>query len=300
MFAIDGVTLPSNASKARSGTRADFAKQADKQQADKLERAAQAMLARHRENDSLPVEADLSVKNAQRVARLNKQANQLRHWLTHHPEDRKGAKGSILKSNRTDNDSAKMATSNGLIQGCTRVAAVDEQYQIIVDAQANGTGSEQALLVPVVKALAPELRDYSLITADAGYHSNENAQKLAGMNVAALIADTGMRGHHERFKDQQVHKQKPHPLHDKGRKTKQAKAVKRYRPTNLRYDANAGACICPVGKTLYQNGSNCRHNAFIAVKFQGTKRDCVPCAQQRQMSAHSRQQADPTGLLLPR
>ena len=30
MFAIDGVKLPANASKAKSGTRADFAKQADK------------------------------------------------------------------------------------------------------------------------------------------------------------------------------------------------------------------------------------------------------------------------------
>jgi hypothetical protein len=74
-------------------------------------------------------------------------------------------------------------------------------------------------------------------------------QKLAGINVAALIADTGMRSRDERFKDPQVHKHKSHPLHDKGRKTKQAKAVKRYRPTDFRYDANAGTCICPAGKT---------------------------------------------------
>jgi transposase len=39
MFAIDGVKLPSNASKHRSGTRTDFARQADK-----LEAAAAAML----------------------------------------------------------------------------------------------------------------------------------------------------------------------------------------------------------------------------------------------------------------
>lgn len=42
MFAIDGVKLPSNASKTKSGTRADFARQAAK-----MEAAAQAMLARH-------------------------------------------------------------------------------------------------------------------------------------------------------------------------------------------------------------------------------------------------------------
>ncbi|MFZ5484944.1 MAG: transposase, partial [Pseudomonadota bacterium] len=40
MFAIDGVKLPSNASKAKSGTRADFLRQAAK-----MEQAAEKMLA---------------------------------------------------------------------------------------------------------------------------------------------------------------------------------------------------------------------------------------------------------------
>lgn len=112
MFAIDGVKLPSNASKARSGTRADFIRQADK-----MEAAAKQMLARHRENDALPVEPDLAAKETQRITRLQTDAAQLRDWLAVHPEDRKGSKGSIRKSNRTDNDSAKMATSKGVIQG---------------------------------------------------------------------------------------------------------------------------------------------------------------------------------------
>ena len=58
------------------------------------------------------------------------------------------------KSNRTDHESAKMATDKGVIQGYTGVAAVDAKHQIIVDAQAHGTGSEQELLLPVVAALA--------------------------------------------------------------------------------------------------------------------------------------------------
>ena len=49
MFAIDGVKLPSNASKHRSGTRADFERHAAK-----LE-AATTMLQRHREADARPV-----------------------------------------------------------------------------------------------------------------------------------------------------------------------------------------------------------------------------------------------------
>src|SRR3989304_6572759 len=65
MFAIDGVKLPSNASKAKSGTRAEF-----RERATKLEAAAQAMLARHRENDALPIEPDLAYKAARHIKRL--------------------------------------------------------------------------------------------------------------------------------------------------------------------------------------------------------------------------------------
>ena len=108
MFAIDGVKLPSSASKQRSGTRTDFARQATK-----LEAAATTMLARHRANDALPVEPALAAKAVQRVERLERDAAQLRDWLATHPDDRRGAKGAIRKSNRTDNESAEMATGQG-------------------------------------------------------------------------------------------------------------------------------------------------------------------------------------------
>lgn len=148
MFAIDGVKLSSNASKAKSGTRADFERHAGK-----LEAAAKIMIERHREEDQHGNEPNLHAKEIQRIARLQNDAAQIREWLIAHPEDRKGSKGTIRKSNRTDNDSAKMATSKGVIQGYTGVAAVDAKHQIIVEAQAHGTGSEQELLVPVVKAI---------------------------------------------------------------------------------------------------------------------------------------------------
>ena len=188
MFAIDGVKLPSNASKAKSGTRADFERQATK-----LEAAAKTMLARHRAEDAKPLEPDLAVKEAKRIERLARDAAQIRGWLAVHPEERRGVKGSIRKSNRTDNESAKMATGKGVIQGYTGVAAVDGKHQIIVEAQAHGTGSEQELLVPVVVAMKDVLAENSLITADAGYHSEENLKQLAAMQVEALIADNGMR-----------------------------------------------------------------------------------------------------------
>lgn len=274
MFAIDGVKLPSNASKAKSGKRADFQRQAER-----FERAAQAMLARHRQNDTHPVEAGLDEKAARRVERLQRGAAELRTWLQKNPDDRKGSRGSIRKSNRTDPESAKMATSKGVIQGYTGVAAVDSRHQIIVEAQAHGTGSEQDLLLPVTNATEAHRTDQTLITADAGYHSKANIEALAAQGTPALIADNGMRKRDERFKGQAWYKALPDPLYDKAHPRKGAR---HFRPQDFDYDDEAGICICPAGRKLYQNGSHCIHNGYIAVKFQGAQRDCLPCALRNQ------------------
>lgn len=271
MFAIDGVKLPSNASKARSGTRADF-----EHQAAKLEDAAQTMLARHREQDEKGLEPDLQTKAVQRVERLQRDAAQLRRWLTDHPKDRQGRQGAIRKSNRTDNDSAKMATSKGVIQGYTGVAAVDAKHQIIVDAQAHGTGSEQELLIPVVKAMQAVLAPNTLITADAGYHSEANLKTLYEMKANALIADNRMRSRDERFAKQAKYKTLPDPLYDKHGQPKQ---MAHYQPKDFDYDPEAKTCFCPAGKKLYGHGSGCTISGYAAVRFQGAQRDCVPCTQ---------------------
>ncbi len=58
-----------------------------------------------------------------------------------------------------------MATSKGVLHGYTGVAAVDSAHQIIVEAQAHGTGAEQELLVSVVMAVG------TLRTADTTWRS---------------------------------------------------------------------------------------------------------------------------------
>ena len=155
------------------------------------------------------------------------------------------------------------------------MAAVDARHQIIVEAQAHGTGSEQALLIPVVAAMKEVLAHDTLITADAGYHSEVNLKKLASLKVDALIADNTMRSRDERFADQGKYKALPDPIHDKGGKPKKAA---RYQPGDFDYNPQAGTCFCPAGKQLYGNGSGCTINGYAAVKFQGAQRDCLPCA----------------------
>ena len=270
-FAIDGVKLPSNASKAKSGTRSEF-----EQQADKLEREVKKMLKQHRDNDRREVQPDIVAKGQARIAAMKQQAAELRTWLNANPAERTGAKGSIRKSNRTDNESAKMATSKGVIQGYTGVAAVDDKHQIIVEAQAHGTGSEQALLMPVVNAMRDQLTTTSLITADAGYHSEANLKALAEQHIDALIPDNGMRQRDARFADQAKYKAQPDPLWDK---TQIEKPAALYQPADFDYDPVKQTCYCPAGQKLYRNGSNCVIRGFAAIKFQGSKTICVPCTQ---------------------
>lgn len=186
-------------------------------------------------------------------------------------------KGAIRKSNRTDNASAKMATGKGVIQGYTGVAAVDDTHQIIVEAQAHGTGSEQELLLPVVTAMQAMLSAGSLITADAGYHSEANLQQLAALSIEALIADNEMRRRDERFATQDRHKDAPDPLHDKSDPDADP-TPSVYQASDFTYDADARTCVCPAGKSLNRAGRDRINRDNVWERFQGRKRDCLACA----------------------
>ncbi len=266
--------LPNNASKHRSGTRAEFERPAAKCEAAAQAMAAQAMLARHRAEDARPVEPDVAAKDTVRRERLERDAAELRTWLAAHPEDRRGPFGGVRKSNRTDADSAKMATGKGVLQGYTGVAAVDSAHQIIVDAQAHGTGAEQELLLPVVTALQPWLAPTSVATADAGYHSEANLQALAEHGIEALIADGDLRRRDERFATQDQHHAAPDPLHDKAAPSE---APRVFQPSDFTYDADARTCVCPAGQALHRAGRDVVTRGYVADHFRGAKRDCSPC-----------------------
>jgi len=138
----------------------------------------------------------------------------------------------------------------------------DAKHQIIVEAQAYGTGSEQELLIPFVTVMKNVMASDTLITADAGYHSETNLKELAVLNIDALIADNNMRSRDERFAEQGKYKALPDPIHDKGDKSKKAA---RYQPKYFDYDSQAGTGICLAGKQLYGDGSECTINGYAAV-----------------------------------
>ncbi len=145
MFAVDGCKLPSNASKEWSGTKADLEKKRKK-----MEKAIRQILKRHREVDDKEAERGVIEQEEQYVETLRGKVRKIKAWLRDN-EDKPGKSGKPVKSNITDNDSAKMKTSHGVIQGYDVVAVVDGKHQVIVNAEAFGAAQEHDLLMPMIE-----------------------------------------------------------------------------------------------------------------------------------------------------
>jgi transposase len=270
MFAIDGVKLPANASKERSGTHAELAHRAAR-----LDKAAAKIVALHQAQDehgSPPLDAQRQA----RIDELRREARKTREFIATSPK-RVGRKGMELKTNLTDPDSAKMATSKGVIQGYAAQAAVDSAHQVIVAADITGSGSEQAMLLPMVEQ-ATLRQAHTLITADAGYFSDDNIAALHAKNIPALIADNAMRQRDERI-DNAHHKAKckaqGQVLYDK--RGAAARPIKLLRPEHFRFHENSTA-TCPAGKTLTSNGATYSQRGQRLQRYQADAGDCAGCA----------------------
>jgi transposase len=267
MFAVDGVKLPSNASKEWSGTLADF-----ENKALKLEQALEQLMQRHREVDASGEDRDLRAARAQRIDALNAAVDKVRGFLRC-GQDKIGAKGKIKKSNITDNDSAKIKGSKGVIQGYSGMALVDAKHQVIVHAAAFGENQEHGLLIPMLEGARQWYRDLELsqdllegvkLSADAGLHSEANLKYLCERHIDGYVADTFFRKRDVRFAQAARHK----PAADPGA---------RFGPRDFRFAEDLSHCICPAGKRLYRNGANVVINGYAGVKFHGAQRDCLPC-----------------------
>lgn len=275
MFAIDGCKLPSNASKEWSGTKADFEKKAAK-----LEQAIHHMLTTHRENDRSQTNKDLETREAQYVNTLRQRARKIREWLATN-EDKPGKTCIAKKSNITDNQSAKMKTSHGVIQGYDGVTTVDGKHQIIVHAEAFGEAQEHDLLKPMVEGTQANFQaigkeknifETAKLSADSGFHTEENMKLLFEGEIDAYVADKLFRKRDPRFAGADRYKER----HRK-EQGKRAGSSRLFSTADFVFPADLSHCICPAGKRLYRSGGQAKVGKFLATKFKGPKSACVPC-----------------------
>ncbi len=266
MFAVDGCKLPSNASKEWSGTKASLRKKKRK-----IDRAVRRMLKAHEVADGKAVDAGNVSREEEQCRKLRATSRKIGQFLAEN-EDRKGVSGSVVQSNITDNDSAKMKTSHGVIQGYTGVATVDSKHQVVVQAEAHGQGQEHGLLEPSVEQAHANLNHSGKekrevkITADSGYHNEKALIYLADEKIDGYIADTGFRSRDPRFKDAKGHK-----------RTVVRNPLSRFTVEDFKVSIKKGTCVCPAGKAMWLKASKAKIGHQIFMQFQAHREDCSVC-----------------------
>lgn len=285
MFAVDGCKLPSNAAKEWSGTRADFEKKAAK-----MERAVKRIIERHRARDNRDeTEREVVAKEEQYIETLRKRAKKIREWLADN-DDKPGKGGKPIKSNITDNESAKMKTSKGVIQGYDGVAMVDGKHQVIVCAEAFGAAQEHDLLEPMVDGTrehflalgqAEDIFETTKLAADSGFHSEANMKMLATEEIDAYVADNQFRKRDPRFADYERYKERTRKERAQWQGRKGLFSTK-----DFIFPEDLSHCICPAGKRLYRSGGNVEVRNHQATKFKGPKSACAPCQLRSQCLRH--------------
>lgn len=259
-FAIDGCKLSSNAAKEWSGTFSDLQKKKEK-----FERAAHFLLEKHRSNDFEINANSENEKVIRQVDRILKKAEKIEAFLRG-SKPKEGKRGRENQSNVTDNESAKMQTSKGVIQGYNGLAASDSKHQVIVYAEAFGSGQEGQFFQTMVEESQMALSHVSrnkkpMFLADTNYFSEDNLRYLAQNEISAVIPDPFFRQRDPRFINQARHK---------------PEKEEHFTQDDFIYDPESNKYQCPAGKFLGSRGRRQLGDNY-GRRYEAKQKDCSSC-----------------------
>lgn len=277
LFAIDGCKMPSNASKEWSGT----IKELEEKRA-KIKKLIKHHMDEHKKLDANePLEEARKQRARQAAETLTAAFDKVDSFLkSNSPRMGNGRQKKEVKSNITDNESAKMTTNKGTIQGYNGVASVDKKHQVIIDAQAFGAGQEHHTLQPVLETINERYQRLNMnddiyangiiVTADTGFANEANMQYLHDNNINGYIPDNQFRSRDPKFANQKT-------KYGKRSSNKKSKTNKLIPATEFNFNSNEKSCVCPTGKTmwLHREGEDKvgNHKLF----FEGHLTNCRAC-----------------------
>lgn len=274
-FAIDGCKLPSDASKQWSGTHKDLQKKSDK-----LKQSAQKIIDRHLSNDNQKNDGDKD-RELKTVDTLLRNAEKIDEFLSVNDKRMgKGRRPREVQSNITDNDSAKMTTSKGTLQGFNCQTASDELYQVVVATECFGVGQDQSLLRPMIENIKANLGEDIfdnglLLTADTGYSSEETMEYIFDQRIDAIIPDTLHRQRDPRIAGSEtVRKHKQHrqnTRHDKRNTTARIPA------SEFCFHEESLTCVCPNGHEMMYHGDHFEIGNKRYHRFKSYLKNCRAC-----------------------
>ena len=150
-----------------------------------------------------------------------------------------------------------MTSSHGVIQGYNGLAVVDGQSQVVVHAEAHGSGYESHLLAPLIEAtrkgfteLDEDVFARAKVTADSGFHSNAVVAAVEATGADAYIADRDYRKREPTFLDVSRYKardKKERRLRRKReREARENTEPKLFSAKDFLYDEANARCTCPA------------------------------------------------------
>ena len=277
LFAIDGCKMSSNASKSHSGTFKELA-----QKQEKIRKRIRKSIAEHKRLDGRkPSERDYKRKLEKEIDSLDQHFKKIDQFLkTQSPRMGQGKKPKEVKSNLTDNDSGKMTTSKGTIQGYNGIAAVDQRHQIIIDAQAYGEGQEYHTLQPVLDTIDARYKRLNIneaiyqtgvvVTADTGYANDENYHYLRDKGINAYVPDQHFRQRDKRYQGQKEKHGKRHQ--------DDIKYIKKVIPSSdFDFNLKGKSCHCPEGNEMWLKNEVVTPEGKRKLFFEGKLTDCRAC-----------------------
>jgi hypothetical protein len=260
-FSLDGVKLSANVSKEWSGTIEEL-----EHKRDKLQKKLQRVIAEHALADKQPEVAVERQKKRER--RFQLQVERLNDFLKDR-EPKRGSDGKEIQSNVIDNESVKMPSSHGVVQGYNAQALVDSKHQVILAAEAFASQDHENLepmLKDAKKNLAAIGKDETYfqgkqLTADSNYHSFNNLTLCRDEKIDAYIPDIQFRKRDPRFADQERFKDGVH-----GRQRSDAKPSL-FTSSDFSFDPGKQAYLCPQGKelTCYARNQTNRYRTMICI-----------------------------------
>jgi len=265
-FALDGLKLPSNASKEWSGTRSELHRKKER-----LGAKVQELLKEHVQEDSRddPPSGPGGGDRELQVQRLQKQAAGLEKWLKDN-DPKYGTTGKEISSNVTDNESAKMKTSHGVIQGYNSQALIDAKHQVIIHAEAFGRGQDHAHGPPMLEGALENLQSLGhgeeyfagkIFTADTNYHSDTNLRKCQELRLDAYIPDIYFRRRDPRYAAQRRYWPRR----------------KRFALEDFHYEEATDQYLCPQGNRLRRKVKQIYREGMVHRIYAAEEKDCRCC-----------------------
>ena len=265
-FSLDGVKLPSNASKEWSGTHSELRKKQKK-----IEEKVKEAIKRHKEADERADDA-LSEKERRerRIKRLHQRAERIEKFLQE-TDEKIGSRNKAIKINVTDPESAYMKTSHGMQQGYNAQALVDSKEQVILHAEATSQPQDFSQIenvMPNAKETVKEAglgEDYfegKIVSADSNYHSEKNLKACEEEKLDAYIPDPQFRKRDIRFEGRDRHK----PKRDE-----------KFSLADFTYDAKQDYYICKDGKVLTLQSASHKIGESLFKSYRSKERDCKGC-----------------------